>query len=395
MSEASTERRAVASLVAARIVYAVNWLNIGPIFVLMERTLNTGIVGLGAVTAGFYIGIGLAQVPAGILAARFGPKRVVIAGIILFSFATIGVSASTLTDQVVVFRSLVGVGMALVFAPAVVLMGRFLGGGKIGVGVGVLNSAYDVGGLLGLYAWTVLATVFGWQSSIALGGGLGILTGVLVAGYVRRDPESLEFKVKIPSLFKILKDRELILLGLGTLGLEVGNILITSFMAYYLNRSLGVSLQVSALAASMVVVVPIAASIWAGRLYDSTRRPKLMMIIADLGMAFALLLVAVPSFPAALVSVVVAGVTSGLGFTVTFAWARDLNRAEKEYDGLAIAWVNSISLFGSFLPPLVFSFLVGMSGYPVAWAAGAVFCLALTVPLLFQKEVAQLRGGSR
>ena len=45
--------------------------------------------GLGNVTAAFYLGIGLVQVPAGILAAKYGPKKVVVAGIFLTSFSVL------------------------------------------------------------------------------------------------------------------------------------------------------------------------------------------------------------------------------------------------------------------------------------------------------------------
>ncbi|TMI48990.1 MFS transporter, partial [Candidatus Bathyarchaeota archaeon] len=53
---------AVASLVAARIVYAVNWLNIGALFYLMSGDLNSGVSGLGTLTSSFYLGVGLMQV---------------------------------------------------------------------------------------------------------------------------------------------------------------------------------------------------------------------------------------------------------------------------------------------------------------------------------------------
>jgi len=55
------ERRAVIALVAARIVYAINWLNIGAIFYLMSGDLQTGVSGLGALTSSFYLGVGIMQ----------------------------------------------------------------------------------------------------------------------------------------------------------------------------------------------------------------------------------------------------------------------------------------------------------------------------------------------
>jgi MFS family permease len=386
LSEDSRRGIAIASLVAARVIYATNWLSLAALFKLMEGTLKVGVVGLGTLTSSFYLGIGLAQIPAGVMAARLGAKRVVVTGIMLSSFATLGISASTQFFEVALLRLVVGCGMAFVFAPAVVLVARFFGGERLGVGVGVLNSAYDFGGLLGLYVWVIIATATGWRSSLLLSGGIGVATGVLVALFVPSDSARLEFRVRLPALASILRGRPLILLGLGTLGISAGNTLISSFMVYYLNTSLGVPLATSGLIAAMVVVVPMATTILGGRLYDGMRKPKLLMILSGGGMILAMLLTSAPSLWAAVLSSVLGGAVSGVGYTVAFAWARDLNSAEPEYDGLAIAWVNGISLTGSIVPPLVFSAVAGSSGYTYAWLAGAVLCAAFTLPLLFQGE---------
>jgi MFS family permease len=333
------------------------------------------------------------------MAARLGAKKVVVTGIMLSSLATLGISASTQLLEVALLRFSVGCGMALVFAPAVVLVARFFGGERLGVGVGVLNSAYDFGGLLGLYVWVIIATATGWRPSLLLSGGIGVVTGILVALFVPGDSTGIEFRVRLPALVNLLRGRPLILLGLGTLGLSAGNTLISSFMVYYLNTSLGVPLATSGLVAAMVVVVPMATAIWGGRLYDTMRKPKLLMMLSGGGMLLAMLLTSVPTLWTAVLGSVLGGIVSGVGFTVAFAWARDLNSAEPQYDGLAIAWVNGISLTGSIVPPLVFSAVAGTSGYVYAWLAGAALCMAFTLPLLFQKEGTPARamnenGGS-
>ncbi len=69
------EQRAITSLVAARIVYAINWLNIGAIFYLMSADLHSEVSGLGTLTSSFYLGVGTMQVPGGILAAKWAPRK--------------------------------------------------------------------------------------------------------------------------------------------------------------------------------------------------------------------------------------------------------------------------------------------------------------------------------
>jgi len=384
--DSKREFNAVASLVAARIVYAINWLNVGAIFVLMGPDLGAGVGGLGSVTSSFYIGIGLAQIPGGLLAARWGPKRVVVVGIFVSSLAALATSVCSTVTEIAALRFVVGVGMALVFAPGVVMVARLFRGGRSGMGVGLFNSAYNVGGLVGLLGWIVIATATGWRPSLALGGGLGILTGALVLVYVPQDEGRADFAVGKDVLASILRDRQLILLGLGTLGLAVGNVVIGTFMGYYLVHAYGLSPSTAEAAASAVVAIPIFTSLIGGRYYDKTTRPRLMITASLAVSTVALLVCAFPSPLAALACAVTGGVAAGFGYTAAFAGAKDLNKAEREYDGLAVAWVNCISLSGSFWPPLLYSYLAESSGYSSAWLGSAAVSAILVVPLLLMEE---------
>lgn len=377
---------AIASLIAARVIYAVNWLNVGAIFVLMGPDLGAGVGGLGTLTSAFYLGIGLMQLPGGVLAARWGLKNTVVLGVLLSSFSALATSIGSSIPEIAVLRFLVGTGMAFVFAPGVVIVARLLAGRRTGTGVGLFNSAYDVGGLLGISGWVVLATVAGWRPSLALSGGLGVATGVLTYLYVPGDSPSGERGVELGPLKAILVDRQLALLGLGTLGFSVGNIVISSFMGYYAVKTFGVSPSMGGLVQGLVVGIPILTAIWGGRAYDRTSRPRRLMLFALVGGSLALFLGAYPSLWTAVACSVLGGVVSGIGYTVAFAGAKDLNRAGEKYDGLAVAWVNSISLTGSFFPPLVYSFLVENSDYVAAWLGSSIISIVFLIPLLLMKE---------
>lgn len=385
MSTPRMEQRAVIALVATRIVYAINWLNIGAIFYLMSADLNSGVSGLGTLTSSFYLGVGIMQVPGGILAAKWGPKRTVSTGVLVSALAVLGSSISSAIFQVAILRFAVGAGMALVFAPSVVLMTRILHG-KSGTSVGLINSAFDIGGLFGLFGWILLASVTGWRSTLLLSGSLGLLTGLLVVALVPKDGGNDQFRFSTIKLRRILSDRNLIILGLGSLGSNLGSVLISSFMAYYLQASLGETAAIAGIVAAMIVVLPIYTSLWGGRLYDRTRKPRRLLIFSGLGMTTGLVVAAAPTLSAAAAGAVLGGIAVGPASTINFAAAKDLSRVEKEYEGLTISWVNSISLTGSFWPPLVFSYFARSFNYSAAWIAGAAMCFLLLVPLFFLRD---------
>ena len=108
MTSNMQSRRAFGSLVTARLVYAINWVNVGAIFYLMGPDLRAGVSGLGLITSTFYLGLGVFQVPGGVLAARWGPKRVVVLGIFVSSASALATASAAGVVEVAVLRFAVG-----------------------------------------------------------------------------------------------------------------------------------------------------------------------------------------------------------------------------------------------------------------------------------------------
>jgi len=351
----------------------------------MQSDLKGGVSGLGTLTSSFFLGIGLFQVPGGILAAKWGPKKVVVIGIMLSSVSAGAVALTSEIFEASVLRFLAGVGMAFVFSPSIVIVASYLGQHRSGANVGLFNSAFSVGGIAGLFGWTVIASVTGWRASIELSGAIGIISGILVILLVP-DEHVLSFKVERTKLVSIIKDKRLILLGLGTLSLTIGNNLIAAFMTYYLHNSLGVGLLLASSVTALMILMPLFSALIGGREYDRMKKPRLLMLTADLGMAGALVICSIRSLYAAVIGTVFAGIVFGVGLTTAFAAAKDLNKEPKQYDTLAISWVNCLSLFGNFGPPLVFSYLAVTLGYSAAWLGGSGMVVLLLISLLFMSE---------
>src|SRR5207247_11441041 len=115
-------------------------------------------------------------------------------------------------------------------------------------------------------------------------------------------------------------------------------------------------------------------------------KPRLVLSLSGLAVPSARLVAAPPTLTAAAAGAVLGGIAVGPASTINFAAAKDVSRVEEEYEGLTIGWVNSISLTGSFWPPLVFSYFARSLNYSAAWIAGAVMCFLLLVPLFFLRE---------
>jgi MFS family permease len=373
-------RIAVASIIAVNIAYSLNWFNIGSLYYLIGPSLDGGVSGLGTLTSAFFLGIGLLQIPVGILSARVGPRRVLSIGTIIAAFAVIGQSISTTLFEATLFRFIVGAGLAFVFAPSIVMItGR--SNGRAGAGVGIIQSSFGVGGLLGLFGWTLLAPLIGWRLSLGLSGAL-LIFGALSVALFGHDNET-HTRASFNSLARMLRETNLNLIGLGLLSPNLGSILVFSFMPYYLKNNLGESAALAGLIASATVVVPILSALWGGSLYDKTRNPRMLMIVSGLSISISLTIFASANLAIIILGVLLIGLVFGVGTTAGITAARDLNPIEKEYDGLAVSWISMISLTGAFWPPLVFSYLSGTLGYPIAWLGGSALSFVMLTPVRF------------
>jgi len=378
-------RRAIASLCLARAVYAVNWYNVAAIFALIALDFKENVGGLGFLTGSFYIGLGLFQVPGGIIAARYGPKRTAIYGILVDSFAVLLTGFATDFVEIILLRFFVGMGMALFFAPGVVLIAKYFRKNSEGLGVGTFNSAFYVGGAIGLFGWAILAEIVGWHLSLIMGGALGILTGVLMIVSVPKDTLRGDFLVKWPDLRKILEDKWLLLLTLELFGITAGTTITTTFIVYYLENSLNVGAAVAGVVGGLAMISSIISAPLIGRAYDRTKDARRLLFLSGLIMSFGISFASIGRLWSAAVSTIVVGLCGGAAYTVGFTAARDVHTVAKEYETLAVSWVNSIQMFAGFFSPVAFSLIVLRFGYSAAWLVAGFYTLALISIILVSK----------
>jgi MFS family permease len=375
------DRDAYASLFFSRTAYAVNWYNVAAVFTFIAYEFNLNVTGLGVATACFYIGVGLFQIPGGIIAAKYGARKAAISGMLISSMAVLLSAFTSQFYQFVLLRFLVGLGMGLFFGPGVTLVARSFSRESQGFGVGTFQSAFYIGGVLGLFAWSVLAEFAGWRFSLITSGALGMLGCVLLFLRVPQDERGSGFIVRASELRRVLSDRWLVLLSLELFGFGSGTFLISGFMVYYLEQSLRLSPSIAGIVGSLVPLCAIIASPLCGMLYGRTKKARLLLFSLGLILAAALALDAVGNLESAIVSSIAAGVGSG-SFTVVYLAARDHMVGSTRYESLAVSWVNTIQMLAGFWSPVMFSLLVLSFGYSFSWLVGGMYTLGLVSIIL-------------
>jgi len=374
----------VATLIFGRLIYAVNWYNFAAVFALVAHDFNQNVSGLGTAVGSFYLGAGLFQIPGGLLAAKIGPKRTAVFGTLLASGGAMLTSISTNFSQLPVLRFIVGVGMAFVFGPGVILMARYFREKAEGFSVGLFNAAYYLGGALGLFAWAVLADAWGWRESLAISGSIGVFTGVLLIFLVPKDLIREDFAMELAEIRRIFSSRWLFILGIGMFGVTGFSSLTTAFMVYYLEAAMKSTAAVAGLVGSLALLGSLLSSPLFGMLYDRTRNASGLMFLCGLCGVVGLEVASIPNVYAAVFASLIVGLVAGGALTVGFSTAREM--AHAEYETLAVSYINSMQLYAGFIFPPLFSMTVVEYSYSTAWMLSGLYMFPFVAIVLLSRS---------
>jgi MFS family permease len=423
-----SDAAASSSLIIARIVYGVNWFNVAAIFPLIALEFNKDVSLLGSITTAFLIGVGLFQIPAGVFAAKYGPRTSAIFGITTSSTAALLCGLASEASQLIWLRFIVGFGMAFFFSSAIILIARYGKRGFPGFSIGMMNSAHSMGGIIGIFVWIIIAQILGWRTSLMLSGVLGLVTALLMIIAVPKGERELTIKftngiqnklyksrregqLKTSNLLRILSNRPLVYLGLVLIGIQAAWALELTFIVVYL-RNLGFSAEITGVIASLPLISAIVSAPLIGGFYDKIRDARKVLLICGMGISMAIAGMSVDSLVIA--CTIFTGFFSGGAFTVVYEKARTLpildildykNKAPAPkangkginndnnhdpstdsssyyFDAIKVAWVNGLSLIGVLWMPIVFSSIVTKTGYDLAWLSSAVVtALFVLIPI--------------
>jgi MFS family permease len=396
----SANAAASSSLIIARIFYGVNWFNVAAIFPLLMLDFEQDIALLGSISAAFFIGVGIFQIPAGIFAARYTPRTSAILGIAISSLAALVYGFTTDASQLVWLRFIVGAGMAFFFSSSIILIARFAGAKSSGFSIGLMNSAHSVGGIIGIFAWIIIAQMVGWRPSLVISGAIGLATAALMIVAIPRQTQPTDAgraNLRSADVRKILINGPLVALGLVLTGIQAAWALMLTFIVVYL-QGLRISLEVTGIIASLALISAIVSAPLIGGFYDKIRDAKKILFICGAGISISLAAMFSEVLPVIIASVIAVGFFSGGAFTVSYAKARKMKAVQLEqnaedvseaknrtpdYGALNVAWINGLSLLGVLWMPLAFSFAVkSWGGYPMAWLlSGILTALFVIAPL--------------
>jgi DHA1 family inner membrane transport protein len=151
----------------------------------IRGALNLGLPQMRALSAMLTLGIAVAAIPAGELIVRYSRKAVLIAGVVLFSSATLLFTQATGFYSMFIFVVMQGVGMAFLATSMLSLAASYFANSRIAA-VGAVNVCFGLGALLGSWSIGNIRDAFGaWETPMLIFGACGIVLAILIALTVR------------------------------------------------------------------------------------------------------------------------------------------------------------------------------------------------------------------
>ncbi len=385
---AGAEGRATLALVALRVLYAYNWTDIGPALPALSRQMGIAEADWGLLLAAFFVGAGMLQIPAGLLARRYGNLVIALLGAAILGIAAIACAFAPNFPSLLLLRGVCGAGAGLFFSPAIAVVAGLHPEGRRGVPVGLFSSAYSAGAGLGVFVTALLIGPLGWGPALAVGGFGTLLLVPIVLTLVPRPSVRIGPRParrppwrEIPA---VLRSRAVWAIGVAFIGIEGASLAAGQFFVPYAEVVRGWSAPIAGSVGALFVFPSLFGGPVGGWIAERFTNRRSWLAVLTVGPS--LLLVLVPWLPLAAVAVAATIFATAVGmiYAIMYVLPAYLPGIHDADLPLAIGLFNGIQLAGGAAVAGIVGWVVATYGYDWAWAAlggGAVLTL-LALPLL-------------
>ena len=156
---------------------------LSPIYTEIQGTIgqqsNTA---MGLISSCYFFGYTALQIPSGWLVDRFGQKRILIPGFLVFAAGAAFIATATNLMSIYVGSVLAGMGCGCYYGAAFSLTTEHVPVDKKGVGTAIVNSGSAIGMILGMTGSSFIVKQLGlpWQTMVLIS---AVLIGLMVVWY--------------------------------------------------------------------------------------------------------------------------------------------------------------------------------------------------------------------
>jgi MFS family permease len=349
-------------------------LGFAPLIPTFVRDLGLSYAAAGTIQTAYFWTYTVVQVPVGVIADRWGARRVMVVCMALLAVGAIAFSAGDDFAAGVAARMLVGLGAAGVWVPAMRLVSEWFPAGERARATGLISAGGGIGGTLGLVLVPWLASLWGWRLAYGATALPALLTLVLIALLLRPGPAGRGVLPARGSLRAVLRARELWPFNLMVFFSYGAYFSFLTFLPAFLVAVPGASPAVAGTITSLITAGTVVSWPGAGWLSDRQGRRKPLTIVGQLGSALACVFFALVAPHVGLGSAAAAAAVTGLvvgGMILPFVMVVEL--FPPQLAATAAGVVNTSCFVGGMILPIVLGRLVDVTGgFTAAFLLAAV-----------------------
>jgi len=375
------------------------------VFPLLKQEMGLSDIQLGIVGAAFmwvYAGFGAI---AGIVGDKLPRKTLIIGGLIFWSLVTIGTALSTDYIHLVICRALEGFGEAFYFPASMSLLSDYHSKETRSKAMSFHQSSVYAGTIAGGTVAGFMGQYYGWQTSFYLFGGLGVLLGVVLLGFLKEpvrgqaeahgeveDGSHVLLDLKQGNILDTIKQvfsqpMVWILVAVFVGANFVASIFLT-WMPSFLYNKFNMSLSMAGLNATFYlqmasVLGVISGGFLADRLVKTYRGGRMMTQSIGLlmGVPFIFLAGWTFSIPILILGLIGFGYFKGLYDANIWASLHDVVKPKNR--ATAVGFMNSIGWFGGGIAPIAIAYASTKYGMSASISATSALYLVFGLLLIF------------
>jgi nitrate/nitrite transporter NarK len=331
-------KRALVSGCAAGFAFSASFTNHAPMVPVLRGDFGFDQASAGFLTTGIFLTHALMQVPAGRLADRVGPTRVMAVALVWVAVANLAIAFADAYWQLLFWKTFAGVGTGACFAAGARYMVGMFEGTERHVAQGMFGGSIVLGSGFVVFAVPQLLGALGWRGAF---GGCALLAAAVWIWWIAAAPAAPMAPPPKSGLREMMGHGELWLMGvmqMATFGLVL---LVGTWITTLLKTSFQMPLKAAGLMGSMVLLLGIFSRPLGGWLLH--RMPTRTLIMGSLLLNAAACGVLAWSHSTALTMAAIVALGAGCGIP----YAAIFDRAASLFPGRAGAAMGLVNMVGS------------------------------------------------
>lgn len=354
---------------------------LSPVYTEIQATIGPqSNAAMGLISSCYFFGYTAMQIPSGFLVDRFGQKRILIPGFVVFALGALSVGFAQSLGMIYAGSVLAGIGCGTYYGAAFSLTAQHVPPEKKGISTAIVNSGSALGMILGMTGSSFLAKTLHlpWQTMVFISTGIIIFLIVWVS-FAIKDNAAEKKQQQAAKKESVQADGE-VLTASGEPASKLTSLtmiscyilyfttcyayyLIVTWLPKFLESERGITGGLIGIITSMISVTAVPGALLFARLSDKKRGKKALIIIGLEFSAFVLVALSmlVPNAGTLAVVLLLYGFLGKMAVDpVLISYVSD--RADRRNTATTLSVFNFFGMSSSIVAPALTGFIIDTTG---------------------------------